>query len=80
MSEQLAELKPCPWCGKVPDVNDPRTFWVDDSVGGKWGAVQCCGIGPDVRTGYGPVAEWREEAIAAWNHRADSVSEEGNDG
>lgn len=60
-------IKPCPWCGKTPDINDSFSFWRDG--GGKWGSVQCCCIGPDVRTGYGPLEEWKDEAIAAWNTR-----------
>lgn len=64
------EPLPCPWCGKVPDTSNPNSFWLDDATGGKWGAVQCCCIGPDIRTGYSPLVEWRDEAIDAWNERA----------
>lgn len=63
----MSDVKPCPWCLMVPDITDPNTFRLTD--GSKWGALQCCGTGPEVRTGYGPVEEWREDAIEAWNNR-----------
>lgn len=60
MSEPIA----CPFCGEVP-------AGFDSTEGsGKWGWVQCCIAGPDVRTGYKPLQYWREDAIAAWNTRA----------
>jgi len=61
------KLKPCPFCGDVPDVDNPATF--QSNQGTKWGFVVCCCNGPEVRTGYGPVDEWKAEAIAAWNQR-----------
>jgi hypothetical protein len=63
----VADLLPCPFCGETPDASGNYTFVETD--GPKWGAVRCCGTGPEVRTGYGPVDEWRDDAIAAWNER-----------
>ena len=63
-------MKPCPWCGRTPDADDPATF-ATYHTGGKWGAVQCCAIGPEIRTGYRPLAEWKDAAIAAWDDRAE---------
>lgn len=64
---QTEELKPCPWCGGKPDVTNNASFVLTDGV--KWGALQCCGTGPEVRTGYQDVPHWKDEAIAAWNRR-----------
>ena len=61
-------LLPCPFCGDTPDINNVATF--TETNGSKWGAVSCCCYGPEVRTGYRPLAEWRDAAIAAWNRRA----------
>lgn len=60
------DLLPCPHCGKRPDPHGKMTYQETD--GPKWGSVVCgC---TEVRTGYGPVETWREEAAAAWNARA----------
>lgn len=48
------DVKPCPFCGATPDIDDPNTFRA--SQGDKWGAMVCCCEGPEVRTGYGPLA------------------------
>ncbi|WAJ27589.1 Lar family restriction alleviation protein [Antarcticirhabdus aurantiaca] len=64
------KLLPCPFCGTTPDINNPATF--QSSQGTKWGAVVCCCTGPEVRTGYDPVEEWRDDAIEAWNTRVSS--------
>jgi Lar family restriction alleviation protein len=61
-------LEPCPFCGTTPDVNNPATFQSDG--GSKWGFVVCCCHGPEIRTNYRPVEEWRDKAISAWNKRA----------
>lgn len=61
-------LLPCPFCGRVPDASNPATFWMDETT--KWGAVECCCVGPEIRTGYEPLEKWRDEAIAEWNKRA----------
>jgi hypothetical protein len=62
-------LKPCPFCGGVPDGN---CFYADQ--GDKWGRVVCgCGAqGPEVRTSYdvSEDAPWHDDAIAEWNTRA----------
>lgn len=58
----MTQLKPCPFCGEVPTE-------IRETDGFKWGAVVCCITGPEVRTNYVPVAEWRDAAIAAWNER-----------
>lgn len=55
------ELLPCPFCGLVPTE-------IRETGGYKWGAVVCCITGPEVRTS---VEHWRDEAIAAWNCRAE---------
>lgn len=68
------EAKPCPWCGRIPDVNNDDHFSTD--AGGKWGWLQCCGNGPEVRAGYRPLAEWRDAAIAAWNERRAAAGEQ----
>ena len=59
-------LKPCPFCGETPP-NDDAQFYVNQ--GTKWGGVQCCCGGPEVRTGYQPVAHWKVDAIREWNTR-----------
>lgn len=58
------ELKPCPFCGHKPAIE-----FLHHTDGEKWGAVCCCCNGPEVRTGYGPVEEWRDAAIKEWNTR-----------
>jgi Lar family restriction alleviation protein len=64
----MDEVKPCPFCGHTPDINNPNTF--QESQGTKWGAVVCgC---TEVRTGYGPLEDWKDDAIKAWNRRASS--------
>jgi len=71
MSETPVHADKCPFCGKV-FVNPPEPSYVTDGSG-KWGAIECgmCGArGPDVRTGYKLFAEWRDEAVKAWNRRA----------
>jgi len=61
------KLLPCPFCGEIPDINDPNTFRA--SQGTKWGNVVCCFDGPEVRTSYKDVEFWRDAAIEAWNDR-----------
>lgn len=62
------KLKPCPFCGNIP-----TSYSSDHCPAGKWGAVVCCCIGPEVRTGYQAVG-WQEEAANEWNTRhADSA-------
>jgi hypothetical protein len=69
MVRVITPLKPCPFCGRVPDVNDPATFLHE--TGSRWASVVCCIVGPEVRAGfYTPLDEWKDEAIAAWNQRA----------
>ncbi|MFS2027686.1 hypothetical protein [Massilia sp. CT11-137] len=58
---------PCPWCGEVPDVSNDASFRLTDGV--KYGALQCCIVGPEVRTDYKDVPHWKAKAIAAWNDR-----------
>lgn len=62
-------LKPCPFCGETPPVNDPYTFCANQ--GEKWGHVLCgCGAcGPEVRTDYKPLPHWKDDAITEWNNR-----------
>ena len=61
------DLKPCPWCGRVPPKDDLRSYY--NECGGKWGGVRCCADGPTVRTGYEAWPAWKDEAIKAWNDR-----------
>jgi len=61
------ELLPCPWCGETPDVSTDASFRLTDGV--KYGALQCCVVGPEVRTDYKDLPHWRERAISAWNDR-----------
>lgn len=60
------ELKPCPFCGEQCAV-------LDEDI--KWAGYQPSCL--EVRTGYdsSPDAEWRSEAIAAWNRRAGDSAE-----
>ena len=71
MSDQLnleaERAAPCPWCGEVPDVSNNASFRLTDGV--KYGALQCCVVGPEVRTDYKDVPHWKAKAIAAWNDR-----------
>ena len=70
----MSELRECPFCGATPDINSPHTFRCDQ--GDKWGFVECCCRGPEVRTDYMPLESWRDDAISAWNTRpADAVRE-----
>jgi len=64
----MSALKPCPFCGEVP-FDKPEYF--DTRYGTKWGFVFCgCGCsGPEIRTGYGKLKEWKQDAIDAWNER-----------
>jgi hypothetical protein len=63
----MTEIKDCPFCGDTPNIEDPNTFRV--TQGGKWGALTCCSEGPEVRTSYAPLTEWRKDAIKEWNSR-----------
>lgn len=68
MNEAIKPLI-CPWCGKVPDVDNPKVF--QHETGSRWASLVCCVIGPEIRAGiYTPLEEWKDEAIAAWNERA----------
>lgn len=58
----LAKALPCPFCGEQPTTLRE----VDTS---KWGAVECCCTGPEVRTGYEDVEHWAEAAVEEWNKR-----------
>ncbi len=62
------ELLPCPFCGETPDINDPLTFQMP--MTSKWGCVVCCCNGPEVRTGYMKVENWKWKAIKEWNTRS----------
>ena len=65
MPERIA--KPCPWCGRTPEPDQPDHYGTN--VSGKWGFMQCCGQGPEIRTGYKLWEEWKDAALAAWNER-----------
>jgi len=66
-------LKPCPFCGGIPQ--QPQCYrGIDEISRPKWGMVQCTNCGAqsgDVRTGYGPVADWCEDAAIEWNKRVE---------
>ena len=59
-----SKLKDCPFCGEVPPKD---SYYVNQ--GTKWGGVQCCIDGPEVRTGYQNWPAWKQDAIEAWNTR-----------
>lgn len=61
------KMKPCPFCGVIPDYEDSSTFRETD--GCKWGAVTCCCTGPEVRTEYKDWKHWRDNAVMEWNER-----------
>lgn len=65
---QAERAAPCPWCGEIPDINNDASFRLTDGV--KYGALQCCVTGPEVRTDYKDVDHWRAAAVAAWNDRS----------
>ncbi|HXU93215.1 MAG TPA: hypothetical protein VFP33_06110 [Gallionella sp.] len=66
------ELKPCPWCGEKPNTELDSAFRLTDGM--KYGALQCCVVGPEVRTDYKPVSHWKASAIKAWNDRTPTVT------
>lgn len=63
-------IKPCPFCGEVPDVSNHAHF--QHTGGYKYGALVCgCGAqAPEVRADYKEVSHWKAVAIDAWNDRA----------
>ena len=63
------ELKPCPFCGATDEVMTTRDFWAgaipaEAEVANQVGCTVC-----DIWT---PAFDTEEEAIAAWNRRADA--------
>ena len=69
--DKAEALLPCPFCTEGKTVSN----YFDHEQGDKWGYASCdaCGArGPEVRTRYdrNDNAQWRAEAIAAWNRRA----------
>lgn len=67
MSE--VELKSCPFCGETPDA---ESHYVNQ--GTKWGGIQCCIEGPEVRTNYKEWPAWKDNAIEAWNTRVPDIT------
>src|SRR5687767_8078076 len=59
------KLEPCPFCGVVPPSD---SYYMNQ--GDKWGGIQCCIQGPEVRTYYEEWPKWKQAAIDAWNTRA----------
>jgi hypothetical protein len=55
-------LKPCPFCGDTPPQPKPNERRE------KWMAIECCCIGPDVRSKYEETG-WEQEAADEWNVR-----------
>lgn len=69
-------ILPCPFCGAVPDYENPTSFTQDANP--KWASVICgCGvIGPDIRAGYASdFKAWRDRAIEEWNKRSSMTDE-----
>ncbi len=65
-------MLPCPFCGCKMEAE--TQFLFDTNQGTKWGHVtcpQCAACGPEVRTDYGPVEDWKDKAIEEWNTRAE---------
>jgi hypothetical protein len=65
----VIDLLPCPFCGQKPDSTASVTFQMNGS--GKYGWVECCCNGPEVRIGLKNADEWTTEAAVAWNKRVD---------
>lgn len=65
-------VRPCPWCGEVPAIEE-RSFVYTDTF--KWGALSCCGTGPEVRTNYESWESWKNDAIEQWNNRDGSLED-----
>lgn len=75
---EAVALLPCPFCGQKPDIDNDASFRLTDGM--KYGALQCCIVGPEVRTDYKEVSHWKGAAIAAWNERiAPPASQEAPD-
>lgn len=62
LTDQRAALEPCPFCGE-----DCAELVINQ--GDKWAHYEPGCL--EVRTGYdlSETADWRDEAIAAWNRR-----------
>lgn len=54
-------VKPCPFCGGT-DIRMDESFGTDSWSFGRW--CHACGS-------IGPISESAEQALAAWNRRAD---------
>ena len=70
MNKPLADAAralPCPFCGGA---GEPQ--FENRIPRGKWAFIECVGCGakgPDVRTGYADIEEWRDDAVKEWNRR-----------
>ena len=64
------KLKPCPFCGDTPSVDDPDFVYPQNHEKTLW-AAHCCRDG----TGCGAsVLGWtRDDAINIWNTRVDQT-------
>ena len=69
----MAELKPCPFCGRKP--SKVREIKVP-MISGFFYTVEC--KAPQSKCGIKPTTSYcnsREEAIEAWNRRADNEAD-----
>lgn len=71
MTQPTINFLPCPFCGKQPS-------GYSTDAGGKWGWVQCCCNGPEVRTGYATDDSWHPDAANEWNTRAALTAQAGD--
>lgn len=60
----MAELKPCPFCGGIPKMQEYKRKWAVECRN------DCCGV--LLETSY---LDSAEEAIEVWNTRADDRKE-----
>ena len=67
----MSELKPCPFCGDTDDIVVERKDCYECEL--DYYVVKCDGCG--LQLGFGLEFESEEEAIAAWNRRAQPENE-----
>lgn len=66
----MSELKPCPWCGRVPEIIRNRTIVSGEVKHQEFYAFHPCRY-------IGSIETWKRdteaEAIEAWNRRANDA-------